>query len=208
MAVVIEKMDLPTRCTDCDFATVEKYKDTLWRKCEKTGDTCTMDAGHLDRMESCPMRAYTPFHDVYKELIGCNMFAGKYDAKNARKDFMYGIATVMEWIAYSAGKYDEFESMFYKNMEKSEEKTEPCDEWIPVSKKLPEAAGQQVLVTAMNAFGQKSVFMAFQGYGDMKWHSTDGTLAPLPRTEVRDCWKILAWKHAPEEYKGEENENA
>lgn len=56
MAVIIEDMEMPTRCTDCDFATVEKDGKTVWRKCGRTGDTCTMHAGHFDRMETCPLR--------------------------------------------------------------------------------------------------------------------------------------------------------
>ena len=43
--------------------------------------------------------------DAYKEVLkdiisnGPEMFVGKYDAKNGKPEFMYGIFTVMEWIA-------------------------------------------------------------------------------------------------------------
>lgn len=37
---------------------------------------------------------------VYDELMRCSMFRGNYDAKNGNEIFMYGIATVMECIAY------------------------------------------------------------------------------------------------------------
>ena len=35
----------------------------------------------------------------------CGMFVGNYDAKNGSDEFMYGISTVMEYIAYKV--YDE-----------------------------------------------------------------------------------------------------
>ena len=55
---------------------------------------------------------------------GCGLFVGQYDAKNGSEQFMYGISTVMEHIAYKAGKreYDEFINTFFENMEKSVDK--------------------------------------------------------------------------------------
>ena len=49
---------------------------------------------------------------------------GKYDAKNGNKEFMYGISTVMEWIAYRASEKqgEEFSAMFLDNMIDSQEK--------------------------------------------------------------------------------------
>ncbi len=54
---------------------------------------------------------------------GCGLFVGRYDGKNGNPHFMYGIGTIMEWIArqISAEQFIEFSNMFYKNMEKSEE---------------------------------------------------------------------------------------
>lgn len=55
---------------------------------------------------------------------GCGLFVGQYDAKNGSEQFMYGISTIMEHIAYKAGKreYDEFINTFFENMEKSVDK--------------------------------------------------------------------------------------
>lgn len=55
---------------------------------------------------------------------GCGLFVGNYDAKNGNAQFMYGISTVMEHIAYKAGKkeYEEFSKTFFENMEKSVDK--------------------------------------------------------------------------------------
>lgn len=55
---------------------------------------------------------------------GCGLFVGQYDAKNGSEQFMYGISTIMEHIAYKAGKreYDEFINTFFENMEKSIDK--------------------------------------------------------------------------------------
>ena len=61
---------------------------------------------------------------VLKDLCKCGMFVGKYDAKNGKEDFMYGISTVMENIAYSINDKigDRFTDVFIKNMIKSEKK--------------------------------------------------------------------------------------
>ena len=55
---------------------------------------------------------------------GCEMFIGKYDAKNGSAQFMYGILTVMEHIAYSIcdEQGDDFSNLFTKNMVDSEKK--------------------------------------------------------------------------------------
>jgi hypothetical protein len=53
-----------------------------------------------------------------------SMFRGTYDAKNGNDHFMYGISTVMEFIAYRASdaRGDEFGEEFVKNMLESEKK--------------------------------------------------------------------------------------
>ena len=57
---------------------------------------------------------------------GCGMFVGNYDAKNGSAEFMHGIATVMEYIAYSICDEhgDDFSDMFIKNMIASEQKAQ------------------------------------------------------------------------------------
>ena len=69
--------------------------------------------------------------DAYKEVLkdivsnGPEMFMGKYDARNGKPEFMYGISTLMEWIAYKTE--DEYairfmDEEFIKNMIKSQKK--------------------------------------------------------------------------------------
>ena len=60
------------------------------------------------------------FQIVLDKLKECELFCGKYDARNGNEHFMYGISTVMEVIAHHAGN-EEFENMFLKNMIESEE---------------------------------------------------------------------------------------
>lgn len=54
---------------------------------------------------------------------GCGPMVGKYDAAHGNKNFMYGIYTVMELIAYSVNEEIgyEFDELFLDNMIKSEE---------------------------------------------------------------------------------------
>ena len=54
----------------------------------------------------------------------CGMFVGNYDAKNGSAEFMHGIETVMEYIAYSISdeQGDNFSNLFIKNMIASEQK--------------------------------------------------------------------------------------
>lgn len=51
------------------------------------------------------------------------LLMGKYDAENGKESFMYGIGTVMEYIAGGTGNEDllnKFEDMFYNNLVLSE----------------------------------------------------------------------------------------
>ena len=58
------------------------------------------------------------------EMMECPMFRGEYDAKNGNEDFMYGVSTVMEYLAYRVDDkfYQEVSDTFIHNMVKSEEK--------------------------------------------------------------------------------------
>lgn len=58
---------------------------------------------------------------VLNDLMECDLFVGRYDARNGNRHFMRGICTVMEVIALRAG-VDYFDSLFYKNMQRSEDK--------------------------------------------------------------------------------------
>ena len=58
---------------------------------------------------------------VVDEMSECGLFCGEYDGKNGSAEFMYGIATVMEYFTYliSEDYGEEFEKTFFKNLAKS-----------------------------------------------------------------------------------------
>ncbi|MBE6148167.1 MAG: hypothetical protein E7167_01445 [Firmicutes bacterium] len=69
--------------------------------------------------------------DAYMEVLtdiinnGPAMFIGEYDARNDNTGFMYGISTLMEWIAYKTEDEDAInfiDEEFMKNMIKSKKK--------------------------------------------------------------------------------------
>lgn len=68
----------------------------------------------------------TAYHLVYVDMVskGPKLFKGYYDAKHGNNSFMYGICTVMEFIAdkISPEVYDKFSTEFVTNMNKSEER--------------------------------------------------------------------------------------
>lgn len=53
------------------------------------------------------------------------LFAGNYDAVNGNPDFMYGISSLLEYLAYSVDENfgNKVEDAFIKNMLKSEKKS-------------------------------------------------------------------------------------
>lgn len=61
---------------------------------------------------------------IFNKMRDCGLFFGKYDARNGKKEFMYGINTVMEYLAYEVSEefYEEFSNEFLKNMQESEKK--------------------------------------------------------------------------------------
>ena len=62
--------------------------------------------------------------DIIEEMNECGMFVGRYDAKNGKSEFMYGISTVMEYLAYRVSdEYgDDFSNTFVTNLIISEQK--------------------------------------------------------------------------------------
>ena len=60
---------------------------------------------------------------IIEEIREISMFNGIYDAKNGKEDFMYGIETVMEYLAYRVSdEYgDSFSDTFVKNLIFSEQ---------------------------------------------------------------------------------------
>lgn len=65
------------------------------------------------------------YHKVFRDLMlhGPNMFKGVYDSKNGSEVFMYGVQTVMEYIASRDcdDTCDKFTDMFNANIVKSQE---------------------------------------------------------------------------------------
>ena len=71
-------------------------------------------------------RTQDAYRIVFNDMMnsGCGLLVGQYDAKNGKAEFMHGIATVMEWIAYrvSEEQGDDFSDLFVKNLTESEKK--------------------------------------------------------------------------------------
>ena len=63
---------------------------------------------------------------VFDDLTNCGLFCGKYDARYGSEEFMYGIESVMEVIAYKVSEEvgNTFSDMFTNNIIASEEKVE------------------------------------------------------------------------------------
>lgn len=63
---------------------------------------------------------------VFNDMMnsGCGLLVGKYDAKNGNEKYMFGVDTIMEWIAYkvSEAQGDDFSELFTKNMVESQKK--------------------------------------------------------------------------------------
>ena len=55
---------------------------------------------------------------VYNDLKKVPMFVGKYDAIHGKEDFMFGICTVMEFIANEINEptYEDFSTMWVGNV--------------------------------------------------------------------------------------------
>lgn len=63
---------------------------------------------------------------VFNDMMnsGCGLLVGRYDAKNGNEKYMFGVDTVMEWIAYKVSEVqgDDFSELFMKNMVESQKK--------------------------------------------------------------------------------------
>ena len=61
---------------------------------------------------------------VYEDMMnsGCCLFKGIYDAKHGSDSFMFGIETVLEYIASNVSEecHENFDNMFMNNMSKCE----------------------------------------------------------------------------------------
>lgn len=60
---------------------------------------------------------------VFNDMMNsdCGLLVGRYDAKHGKEEYMFGVNTVMEWIAYrvSEAQGDNFSELFIKNMVES-----------------------------------------------------------------------------------------
>ena len=60
---------------------------------------------------------------VYNDILnrGIGLFLGQFDAKNGKPEFMYGISTLMDFIAYESSEkdYDDFQIIWFENFQKS-----------------------------------------------------------------------------------------
>lgn len=60
---------------------------------------------------------------VYNDILnrGIGLFLGQFDAKNGKPEFMYGISTLMDFIAYESSEkdYDDFQKIWFENFQKS-----------------------------------------------------------------------------------------
>ena len=64
---------------------------------------------------------YNEWNEVLREISAVPLFRGVYDAKNGKEDFMYGILTVIEFIADKA-ENNSYPDKFLENMTLSKEK--------------------------------------------------------------------------------------
>lgn len=72
-------------------------------------------------------------------------------------------------------------------------------QWIPVTERLPDVAGYEVLATIENPLGQRHVTVVFTGYGkgDL-WHCNY-------KGYDMTRWKVIAWMPLPQPYESEVN---
>lgn len=62
------------------------------------------------------------YNDILNRDIG--LFLGRFDAKNGSPEFMYGVSTLMEFIALESSEtdYEDFQKIWIRNFLKSIDK--------------------------------------------------------------------------------------
>ena len=75
-------------------------------------------SGEMKLMPAEDATFANPYKIVLEDLKQVSLFTGKYDAKNGNEHFMFGILTVMEYIADKA-ENQKYTDMFIDNMNKS-----------------------------------------------------------------------------------------
>lgn len=100
-----------------DAPTVDAVKATMpWTNPD--GTETMLDEVSYEIGYSQGQKDTNPYGLVLEGLRQVPMFTGKYDAKHGRKHFMFGVLTVLEYIADKAGN-EEYSDMFLDNMNKS-----------------------------------------------------------------------------------------
>lgn len=111
-------------------------------------------AKRKERAEQKRQSKRDEYKRVYDDLTqATSLFTGRYDAENGDPNFMYGINTVMEYIAYEAGGYDlldEHSAMFSDNMEYSEDKAREANKRA-VKKKVTKALATVAIIATGTA---------------------------------------------------------
>lgn len=74
--------------------------------------------------------------------------------------------------------------------------------WKPIfcPKNWPEHAGQRFLLTVENVYGQLSVAVVMNGYGDGKVYAMEKAYMKPGSQELDSCWMPVAWAPLPEAY--------
>ena len=83
--------------------------------------------GNIEDEPQARMTEDDAFYIVFKDLTKDEgLFTGRYDAKHGSRQYMHGISSVMEYIAYRVGEdcLDAFNEHFVSNLIESEEKAE------------------------------------------------------------------------------------
>lgn len=121
--------------------TLEEAKNVIYanaiyacEKAELSSSTIAIVKDACDTVIALAEQADTPqtemteddaFYIVFKDLTKDEgLFTGRYDAKNGSRQYMHGINSVMEYIAYKVGEdcLDAWVDRFAKNMIESQEK--------------------------------------------------------------------------------------
>lgn len=114
------------------------------------------------------------------------------------KKIKYGLMALAEETYYKSVDGDtnagQRNSAYHKAIKIVEEIAEEYNNgWIPVSERLPDKAGHEVLATLENGYGQRRVTIIFTGHRDSQWHCNHKEFA-------LDVWKVIAWQPLPEPY--------
>jgi hypothetical protein len=93
-----------------------------------------------------------------------------------------------------------------KQLQAENEELKKQNQWISVKDRLPEYAGHNVIVRAKNIpYGHSEIFLAFLGYGDYKWHTTDKLKQRIYDGRILEDWNVTHWQPLPQPPKESED---